>query len=124
MIEMGLWAAVAPLMLLLLSSLWSYPAVLEEVVKWAILRYGGAKLPTTREGVMVGAVFGVAESVLYTSNAWMSGQWGAMGLRLILTVPMHAVSALVIAYGLSKRLGWLGVMVAMIIHATFNYLVR
>ena len=38
LLELGLWSAVAPLALVIVSNIWNYPAVLEEVVKWGILR--------------------------------------------------------------------------------------
>lgn len=123
--EMGLYSAVAPLILLLLSSLWSYPAVLEEVVKWGILR--AQILDARREmlgGVVVGVVFGLSEAVLFSLNAWSGGQWSSMGTRLLLTVPMHIVTATIIAYAISKRMGVVGVVIAMIIHGGFNYWLR
>lgn len=122
MLEMGMYAAIAPLILLLLSSVWSYPAVLEEVVKWGILRLtaNGIQL-TVKQGALVGLVFGLSEAVLFSSNAWMSGQWGPMVSRLLLTVPMHTVTASVMAWGMSRKMGWVGLGLAMGIHAGFNY---
>ena len=123
--EMGMYAAIAPFGLLLLSSVWRYPAVLEEVVKWGILR---AQILDDRRqmlgGVVVGLVFGLSEAMLFSINAWAGLQWGAMGMRLILTVPMHVATAMIIAYAMSKRMGVVGVVLAMIVHGGFNYWVR
>lgn len=122
LIELGLWSAAAPLALLLVSSLWQYPAVLEEVVKWVILRKGQSQ-NWRLSGVVVGAAFGISEAILYTMNAWSGAQWGAAGTRLVLTVPMHAATAVVIAWGNRHKKGGWGLLAAMVIHGVFNYLV-
>ena len=122
MLETGLYSAVAPLMLLLISGLWQYPAVLEEVVKWGILksRANGQQL-TTKQGAVVGLIFGLSETILFTLNAWAGGQWGVIGERLILTVPMHVITTAMIAHFMQKKMALLGILLAMIIHGTFNY---
>ncbi len=117
MLEAGLYSAIAPLILLLVSSVWQYPPILEELVKWLILRTGG-------RGWIVGLVFGLSEAILFSLNAWSSGQWGVMGMRLLLTVPMHALTGAVIGWGMKNGLGWLGLFLAIVIHAGFNYGVR
>lgn len=114
--EMGLYSAIAPWILLLVSSVWSYPVGLEEVVKGIILRNGGS-------GVVVGLAFGLSEAVLYSMNAWGGGQWGAMGMRLLLTVPMHTLTAWVIAVFLRRGWGVMGMLVAVVIHMGFNIMV-
>lgn len=117
---MGLYSAMAPLALLLLSSLWQYPAVLEEVVKWGVLRTG----PEKGNGFLVGLIFGISETILFTTNAWTGGQWHPIFLRLLLTVPMHVLTAMLIAWGMQKRLTVAMLIVAMLAHATFNYLAK
>lgn len=121
---MGMYSAIAPLVLLLLASVWKYPAVLEELVKYGIMRVGAIERPTSPQtGIVVGLVFGLSEAILYTANAWTSAQWGPMALRLVLTVPMHTITAVVIAWGMQKRMGWVGVVVAMVMHGGFNMLI-
>lgn len=125
MLEIALYSAIAPLILLLLSTVWKYPAVLEEVVKWGVLKLtANGQRPTVMSGAVVGVVFGVAESILYSSNAWASGDSSAIWMRLVLTVPMHALAAIATATGMKYKLGWLGLIVAMVIHGGFNYLIR
>ena len=122
MLEMALYSAVAPVILLLLSSVVSYPAALEEVVKWGILRFRTDDLRfRVYDGAVVGLVFGLSEAVLYLSTAWGSGQWDSLVWRLILTVPMHSLTGAIIGMGRGKRAGWLLVGIAMAIHAGFNY---
>lgn len=124
MFELGIYSAIAPFVLLLLSSVWSYPAVLEELVKWALIRSKTIYVRHQWEkGLVVGLVFGLSEAILFSINVWMNGDWTNMTSRLLLTVPMHVVSASVIAWGMSKRVGWAGILIAMGIHAGYNYLV-
>lgn len=119
---MGLYSAVAPWGLLLLGSVWKYPPVLEEVVKWGILRLTANSVqPTVKQGAVVGVIFGLSEAVLFTTNAWTSGNWTAIVMRLLLTVPMHMLTASVTAWAMSRKMGWVGLGLAMIIHAGFNY---
>ena len=122
--EIGLYSAIAPFGLLILASVWQYPAVLEEGVKWGILRR--ATKPQSSElhgGVVVGLVFGLSEAMLFTTNAWLSGDWQAIGIRLLLTVPMHTLTAMLIAWSMKYKISYLGLAGAMVIHAIFNYLV-
>lgn len=124
MVEMGLYAVVAPLVLLLVSSVWQYPPILEEVAKWGILRLtADAVQLTVKQGVMVGLLFGLSEAVLYSLNGWQGGQWAMLGMRLLLTVPMHTLTGAVIAEGMKRRMGIVGLVIAMVIHGGFNYLV-
>ena len=122
--EIGIYSAIAPFGLLVLASVWQYPAVLEEVVKWLLLR----SLMIDRRswisaGFVVGGVFGLSEAMLFTTNAWMSGDWQAIGIRLLLTVPMHTLTAMLIAWSMKYKISYLGLVGAMVIHAIFNYLV-
>lgn len=125
MLEMGMYSAIAPLVLLLVTTVWKYPAVLEEVVKYGIMKIGAMEQPVkTSTGLVVGLVFGLSEAILYTANAWASAQWAPMVLRLVLTVPMHTVTAIVIAWAMQKRMGWIGLFLAMLIHGMFNYFIQ
>ena len=126
MLEIGLYSAIAPWVLLLVSSVWRYPAILEEVVKWGILKTSkiGESKAAISKGLVVGLVFGLSEAILYSLNGWQSGEWGTLLMRFLLTVPMHMVTATIIAYAMSKRMVVVGLTTAMIIHAGFNYWVR
>lgn len=123
MIEMILYAFVAPLILLLLASVWTYPAVLEEVVKWLVLKFGDKASVNFAVGSYVGMAFGVSEAILYTMNAWNGGEWSAIALRLVLTVPMHSITAGITGESMRRGKGYVGLVIAMMIHATFNYAV-
>ena len=121
MMEMGLYSAVAPLLLLLVSSVWQYPAVLEEAVKWGILRNSVVgRVVEVKDGMVVGLVFGLSEAILYSSNSWVSGDWNAMFYRIALTVPMHTLTAMITALGMKRGVGYIGLLLAMVIHVMFN----
>lgn len=124
MLEIGLYAGIAPLGLLLLSSIWSYPAYLEEVIKWLILKNSNHSSDMTgRAGFVVGLGFGLSEWVLYLSGAWMSGNYMAMLVRLCLTVPMHAITGMITGMRVGRREQYLFLIMAIMIHALFNYIV-
>lgn len=121
MMEMGLYSAVAPLLLLLVSSVWQYPAVLEEAVKWGILRNSVVgRAVEVKDGMVVGLVFGLSEAILYSANSWASGDWNAMLYRIALTVPMHTLTAMITALGMKRGVGYIGLIVAMVLHVLFN----
>ena len=125
MMEMGLYSAVAPLLLLLVSSVWQYPAVLEEAVKWGILRnsvVGRVVEVEVKDGMVVGLVFGLSEAILYSTNSWASGDWNAMLYRIALTVPMHTLTAMITALGMKRGVGYIGLIIAMVLHVMFNAL--
>jgi hypothetical protein len=122
MMEIGLYSAVAPLLLMLVSSVWQYPAVLEEVVKWGILKGSVGRAVEVNDGMVVGLVFGLSEAILYSSNAWASGDWNAMLYRIAFTVPMHTLTAMMTALGMKRGVGYIGLLLAMVIHVMFNAL--
>lgn len=125
MMEMGLYSAVAPLLLLLVSSIWQYPAVLEEAVKWGILRNSVVdRVVEVNDGMVVGLVFGLTEAILYSANAWTSGDWNAMLYRIALTVPMHTLTAMITALGMKRGVGYIGLIIAMVLHVMFNSFVK
>lgn len=125
MMEMGLYSAVAPLLLMLVSSVWQYPAVLEEVVKWGIMKWSMINDQwSMNAGALVGLVFGLSEAILYSSNAWASGDWNAMLYRIALTVPMHTLTAMITALGMKRGVGYIGLIIAMVLHVMFNSFVK
>ncbi len=125
MMEMGLYSAVAPFLLLLVSSVWQYPAVLEEAVKWGILRNSVVgRAVEVKGGMVVGLVFGLSEAILYSANAWASGDWNAMLYRIALTVPMHTLTAMITALGMKRGVGYIGLIIAMVLHVMFNSFVK
>ena len=123
MMEMGLYSAVASLLLLLVSSVWQYPAVLEEVVKWGIMKWSMINDQwSMNAGALVGLVFGLSEAILYSTNSWTSGDWNAMLYRIALTVPMHTLTAMMTALGMRRGVGYIGLIIAMVLHVMFNAL--
>lgn len=127
MFELGLYATIAPWAMLILSRVWQYPAVLEELVKLIILLRPVGKLGVEGgwvRGLVVGLVFGLSEAVLYTIPAWSHGDWSVILARLALTVPMHMLAGIVIGIAIERRIAVVGLLIAMAIHGLFNVIVR
>jgi len=124
MLELALYSAIAPLVLSVLSSVWMYPAVLEEVVKYLLLRYTRAEGMMSRRGLLVGLVFGVSETILYSISAWSSGDSTMMLYRIILTVPMHTLTGSLVGEGMGRGMGMVGLGCAMVVHGVFNFLMK
>lgn len=92
----------------------------EEMLKWGaiwlLFRMTGER--GWGRGMVVGSFFGLTEAVLYGITVAMGGDTASVVARILLTVPMHAVTG-----GISGRYKW-GIVVAVVIHAVFNYMVR
>lgn len=102
---LALWMAVLPFGLWFAERLLPYPAVVEELAK-AIFVY---RSRTGKEAFGLGLVFGFSEAVLFLLNVplW----WD----RLLLTVPLHGLTALVM-FKFGKR----GLVLAILAHYFFN----
>jgi len=127
MFELGLYATIAPWVMLIVSKVWQYPAVLEEIIKMLILRaplggQGELRVGWVR-GLVVGLAFGLSEAVLYTIPVWSSGDWSVMVARLAMTVPMHMIGGIVIGVAVERRIAIVGLVVAMLMHGLFNSLI-
>lgn len=121
MIEIIFYSLLSPWGLALVTSIWLYPAVLEEVVKWAIVKWRVDSIHWTGKiGCVVGVSFGVGELMLFSLNSWMSGDWQSLLTRLLITVPMHGLTGAIIGRGMQLKMGLGGVLIAMIVHAIFN----
>jgi len=103
--------------------------LIEEVVKAIII--GAVVLGAPVSGphkyaaaLVFGAMFGVSETVLYNAAAVIDNGGAVPVARLLVTVPMHAVTAAVIISGpiIGKRYWYLvaGFLAAFILHIAFN----
>ena len=122
----ALVAAVAPFFIWPLEMLLPYPAVIEETAKLLMVRLVNRDVPKEQQLSLVlgiGILFGGSETLLYLFNAMLLGNLTVIVWRVLLTIPMHLVTTLVIFWGFRKHLWWLGWIVAMLIHGGFNYLV-
>lgn len=129
-------ALVAPFILIPIERLLPYPYVLEELVKLVIV-YSLYKLWSENEAwevdvksvmlvALAGLAFAASESVLFLMNSFMLGNFTAMGMRLLFTVPMHVFTTVVI-YVIGHKGKWcwvLGLVLAAAMHYLFNVVVR
>lgn len=100
----------------------TFPIWLEELYKlwlvWLVLR------SRPRNGfiwvITVGLGFGTSETMLYLLNFVQNGDLSNWGLRLVTTVPMHAVTMAVQWMGWVMGVGPLGIIPAGLIHQWFN----
>jgi hypothetical protein len=106
-----LWLAVLPMVLWFVEQVLPFPALIEELGK-AIFVY---RAKNWREAAGLGLVFGLAEAVLFLVNANQLQTMTSWLGRLLLTVPMHGVTAAIMF-----KFGRFGLVLAILIHFWFN----
>lgn len=115
---------VAPLALMLVRVPLLYFVMLEEAVKYlAVLGLiRDAKRFILSRVMVAGGLFGMSESFLYLLNVNIYGELSPWWGRILMTVPMHILSIIII-YGVGRFGGvwWLVAYVtAVIFHYGFN----
>lgn len=117
-------ALVMPAGLWFVEQIIPYGVLVEELAKlWLLWRLILSSQDLKwQQAAGLGAVFGASEAVLYLLNANILANASGWWLRLLLTVPMHAATV-VIMWLLWKRSKWLGLILAIAAHALFNRLV-
>lgn len=106
---------VLPGFLWLVELVLPFPAVVEEIAKAMIVR----RADKWQQALGLGLLFGLSESMLFLVNANWLGNLNAIWWRLLLTVPMHGITSLSF-YAAGRRYWWLGLALAILIHAVFN----
>lgn len=122
-------AAAAPFVLWPIELLLPFPYIIEELVK-ALIVFFIAKEAIDRPLQIVliilsGLLFTVSETILYSLNISLVGNWVTLADRLLLTGALH-IGTLLLILGftfIKKRLLPVGVILAMIVHFLFNYFV-
>jgi hypothetical protein len=121
-----LFAFVAPVFALIIEQFISGAWFVEEIIKaFVITRASYLDDKYLKVAVLAGFVFGLSEAMLYVVNASFLWSLEPIGLRLLFTVPMHAITGLVFAY-FSRGKGWwmvVGMSLSMAIHGLFNVIV-
>jgi len=118
-------AVLGPYLLILVNSLTLVGVTLEEVWKLLIatmIARNESAISGWIKATTAGLLFGVSELVLYVMNAGLSGEWSLLIYRAIVTVPMHALTTLVIyAVGRHGGIWWIaGLAIGIAIHTIFN----
>jgi hypothetical protein len=131
--EMQAWwipisAAFLPFLVWPVEMVFPFPALIEETAKgylvWLIINKPGLE-GRKQMALSVGLLFGGSETLLYTVNAILAGNLGLMVGRVLLTMPMHIITVMVMYWlGQRGKLGFiLGWILAVGIHAGFNAVV-
>lgn len=124
-----LFALIAPFLIWPLELVFPYPHIAEEIVKgifaYFILNSSGENKTKIKLAITVGFIFAFSESVMYMSNIFLVGTLWTLIERLLLTIPLHTITTLIILFsGMRKKaLLPLGIIAAMLLHYYFNLFV-
>jgi hypothetical protein len=117
---------ILPALLIPIVHLTGYSEIVEEIAKALIVFFLILPLPGLGRKLMwaciFGALFGISETVFYLPTILQNGTITLVLYRLLLTVPMHGLTATVLAFSGSfrKRYILLGLVTAIAIHLAFN----
>lgn len=122
------YALIAPFIVWPIEYVLPYPFVIEEIAK-AVIVYLIPAATSKKQGIklalLIGLLFGLTETVIYIFNILSGGTVSFWG-RILLTVPMHTLTPLVVyltSYK-NKKLIVVGAFLAIIIHYLFNLLIK
>jgi RsiW-degrading membrane proteinase PrsW (M82 family) len=124
-----LFSLILPFILWPIEYIFPYPFLIEEVAKYLVVLYILQIVKDDRLKVKVaiasGVFFALSETVIYIFNIQLVGSVETIILRLVLTIPLHVLTYLLILIPGMKdsRLAILGVIVAIILHYLFNLVV-
>ena len=124
-----LLALIAPFVVWPIELILPYPHVVEELVK-AFLVYTLLDLPDRltkiKLAILIGVLFAFSESVLFLFNIQMVGNIQTYFVRLLVTIPLHVVTTLIILLPAlkNKKLIIVGVILASLVHYFFNYYIQ
>ncbi|MCA9363760.1 hypothetical protein KC727_00890 [Candidatus Kaiserbacteria bacterium] len=120
---------VAPLLILPVTTFTEHTLFFEEVVKlgmiyciWRTLGVRGTK-DLCVAAFLLGVAFGVSETLLLSQNLFLLGSGVVVLLRTLLTIPMHAATAIGMAFAFTRSRPLLGFVGALLLHGVFNALV-
>lgn len=124
----SLFASIAPFLIWPIELIFPYPYIVEELAKgifvFFILKSSGNKT-RIRLAILAGLFFAFSESVLYMSNILLVGTVWTFIERLLLTIPLHIITTLLILFSSMRKKGFLGlgIVAAMLLHYLFNLFV-
>jgi hypothetical protein len=105
-----------------------YASAFEELAKFALLVFAYKQIPKKliKYAVIVGSAFFLTETIFYLFNIYGVGILNPLIMRFTLTLPMHILTSILIAFGITqgkfKRL--VGLFFATTIHLLFNLLIK
>ena len=114
--------AVFPLWLI--ERLIPYPFLLEEIFKYFVVKYIiiSASKQKLNLVFLSAFTFSLSESFLYLSQTFLSGSIRPFIFRLVITLPMHMLTYVIIYLGTAKGAfkGLIALIIAIFIHFFFN----
>jgi len=124
-----LFALIAPFVIWPIELILPYPHVIEELAKtFLILTLLDLKKTSEKIklAILIGILFAFSESVLFLFNIQLVGSLKTFLLRLLVTIPLHATTSLVILLPAlkDKKLIIFGFFLAVIIHYFFNLYIQ
>lgn len=124
-----LFALIAPFVVWPIELMLPYPHIIEELAK-AVLVFTLLNLPNRltkiKLAILVGVLFAFSESVLYLFNIQLVGSIQTYFVRLLVTIPLHVITTLIILLPAlkNKKLIIVGVIFASLVHYLFNLYIQ
>ncbi len=124
-----LLALIAPFIVWPIELILPYPHIIEELAK-AVLVFTLLNLPKhltkIKLAILIGVLFAFSESVLYLFNIQLVGDVQTYFVRLLITVPLHVITTLIILLPAlkNKKLIIVGVIFASLVHYLFNLYIQ
>ncbi len=124
-----LLALIAPFVVWPIELILPYPYIIEELAK-AILVFTLLNLPERltkiKLAILIGVLFAFSESVLYLFNIQLVGNIQTYFIRLLVTIPLHVITTLIILLPAlkNKKLIIVGVIFASLVHYLFNLYIQ
>ena len=124
-----LLALIAPFVVWPIELILPYPHIIEELAK-AVLVFTILDLPERltkiKLAILIGVLFAFSESVLFLFNIQLVGNIQTYFARLLVTIPLHVITTLIILLPAlkNKKLIIVGVFLASLIHYLFNLYIQ
>ncbi|MBP9716731.1 MAG: PrsW family intramembrane metalloprotease [Candidatus Levybacteria bacterium] len=121
--------AILPFILWPVEIVLPFPYLVEEIAKAILVFFIVQTVPKLKDKIQItllaGLLFSISESVMYLFNIYQIGSLETLLIRLILTIPLHiGTMLLILLFGLKrKEMALLGLLLAVPIHYFFNILV-
>lgn len=120
-----LMALMAPFLVALIEWFLPYPHLVEELVKAGLVFSILSIKPNSQQlklAVLMGFLFAVSETVLYSLNFFLLDSFFPLVLRLGLTTGLHVATmlCLLLPTFINRRLIYLGLLLAIILHYGYN----
>jgi len=124
-----LLALIAPFVVWPIELILPYPHVIEELAKaflvYTLLDHPN-RLTKIKLAILIGVLFAFSESGFFLFNIQMVGNIQTYFVRLLVTIPLHVITTIIILLPAlkNKKLIIVGVILASLVHYFFNYYIQ